>query len=74
MKKTYEGVKPSDALDLVDNVSMHLGTYKQYEDLMFSHNTSNIHAGPNICLYKTLPSMKEKVESQIELAEKNSGC
>ena len=69
-EKTYEGVKPSDALDLVDNVSMHLGTYKQYEDLMFSHNTSNIHAGPNICLYKTLPSMKEKVESQIELAEK----
>lgn len=69
-EKTYEGAKPSDALDLVDNVSMHLGTYKQYEDLMFSHNTSNIHAGPNICLYKTLPSMKEKVESQIELAEK----
>jgi len=69
-EKTYEGAKPSDILDLVDNVSMHLGTFKQYEDLMFSHNTSNIHAGPNICLYKTLPSMKEKVESQIELAEK----
>ncbi len=69
-EKTYEKVKPSEALDLVDNVSMHLGTSKQYEDIMFSHNTSSIHAGPNICLYKTLPSMKEKVGSQIELAEK----
>ncbi|RBQ24180.1 DNA polymerase II large subunit [Candidatus Methanobinarius endosymbioticus] len=69
-EKTYEMVKPPEALDLVDNVSMHLGTQKQYEDLMFSHNTSNIHAGPNICLYKTLPSMKEKVDSQIGLAEK----
>ena len=69
-EKTYGGGKPSEALDLVDNVSMHLGTQKQYEDLMFSHNTSSIHSGPQVCLYKTLPSMKEKVDSQIELAEK----
>ncbi|MCL2115513.1 MAG: DNA polymerase II large subunit [Methanobrevibacter sp.] len=68
--KTQESLKPSEALDVVDNVSMHLGTPQQYENLMFSHNTTNIHAGPNICLYKTLPSMKEKVESQIALAEK----
>ncbi|MDR0900456.1 MAG: DNA polymerase II large subunit [Methanobrevibacter sp.] len=68
--KTQTPIKPSDALDVIDNVSMHLGTPAQYENIMFSHNTSNIHAGPNICLYKTLPSMKEKVESQIELAEK----
>ena len=68
--KTQEQLKPSEALDVVDNVSMHLGTQRQYENLMFSHNTTNIHAGPNICLYKTLPSMKEKVESQISLAEK----
>ena len=69
-EKTYEEVKPSEALDFVDNVGMHLGTQKQYEDLMFSHNTSSIHAGPNLCLYKKLPSMKEKVDSQIHLAEK----
>ncbi|WP_409200195.1 DNA polymerase II large subunit [Methanobrevibacter sp. DSM 116169] len=68
-EKTKDPLKPSDVLDLVDNVEKHLGTPAQYEGLMFSHNTSNIHAGPNICLYKTLPSMKEKVESQIALAE-----
>ncbi|KZX10316.1 DNA polymerase II large subunit [Methanobrevibacter filiformis] len=66
---TEKEVKPTEAVNLIDNVSKHLGTPKQYEDLMFSHNTSNIHAGPNICLYKTLPSMKEKVGSQIALAE-----
>ncbi len=69
-KKTQNHLKPSEALDVIDNVSMHLGTPEQYENLMFSHDTTNIHAGPNICLYKTLPSMKEKVESQIKLAEK----
>ena len=37
--------------------------------LMFSHHTSNIHAGPTVCLYKRLPSMREKVEAQISLAE-----
>lgn len=69
-KKCEKPLKPQDILDLVDNVEKRLGTPEQYEGLMFSHNTSNIHAGPNICLYKTLPSMKEKVESQIGLAEK----
>ena len=27
-------------LDLVDNVAKHLGTDRQYHDLMFSHHTS----------------------------------
>ena len=48
---------------------MHLGTPQQYEGLMFSHHTSSIHAGPTVCLYKRLPSMREKVEAQISLAE-----
>lgn len=48
---------------------MHLGTPQQYEGLMFSHHTSSIHAGPTVCLYKRLPSMREKVEAQIALAE-----
>ncbi|GAA5818004.1 MAG: DNA polymerase II large subunit [Methanobrevibacter sp. CfCl-M3] len=67
--KTYEGLKPTEVLDLVDNVGKHLGTPHQYENLMFSHHTSQIDAGPNICMYKTLNSMKEKVDSQIALAE-----
>ncbi|MBR3213683.1 MAG: DNA polymerase II large subunit [Methanosphaera sp.] len=69
-RKTEEGgVKPSDVNDLMDNVESRLGTDAQYKGLMYSHPTSSIHAGPKICLYKTLQSMPEKVERQIGLAE-----
>ena len=68
-EKTKDPLKPAELLEYVDNVEMHLGTPKQYEGLMFSHHTSSIHSGPNLCLYKRLPSMKEKVEAQISLAE-----
>ncbi len=68
--RTYSPLKPAEVLDLIDNVEKHLGTPEQYEGLMFSHHTSSIHAGPTVCLYKRLPSMREKVEAQIELAEK----
>lgn len=68
-EKTKNPLKPAEVLDLIDNVEKHLGTPQQYEGLMFSHHTSSIHSGPNVCLYKRLPSMKEKVEAQITLAE-----
>ena len=68
--KTEEGgVKPSDVNDLVDNVESRLGTDEQYFGLRYSHPTSSIHAGPKICLYKSLQSMTDKVERQIGLAE-----
>ncbi|MDD3984736.1 MAG: DNA polymerase II large subunit [Methanobacterium sp.] len=69
-EKTLEFAKPSDVLDLVDNVKKRLGTKDQYEGLIFSHDTSSIHSGPKLCLYKMLPTMKEKVDGQIKLAEK----
>ena len=68
-EKTYSPLKPAEVLEYIDNVEKHLGTPEQYEGLMFSHHTSSIHAGPTVCLYKRLPSMKEKVEAQIALAE-----
>ena len=68
-EETYTPHKPADVLEYIDNVEKHLGTPEQYEGLMFSHHTSNIHAGPTVCLYKRLPSMREKVEAQIALAE-----
>lgn len=68
-EETYTPHKPAEVLKYIDNVEMHLGTPQQYEGLMFSHHTSSIHAGPTVCLYKRLPSMREKVEAQIALAE-----
>lgn len=69
-QKTLEFAKPSDVIHLIDNVKKRLGTEGQYEGLMFSHNTSSIHSGPKLCLYKMLPTMKEKVEEQVKLAER----
>ena len=69
-QKTLEFAKPSEVLDLVDNVKKRLGTEDQYEGLIFSHDTSSIHSGPKLCLYKMLPTMKEKVDGQIKLAER----
>lgn len=69
-EKTLEFAKPSDVLDLVDNVKKRLGTEDQYHGLIFSHDTSSIHSGPRVCLYKTLPTMKDKVDGQIKLAER----
>lgn len=68
-KSEEGGVKPSDVNDLIDNVESRLGTENQYHGLMYSHPTSSIHAGPKICLYKTLQTMTDKVENQIGLAE-----
>lgn len=69
-QKTLERVKPSEVLDLVNNVHKRLGKDEQYHGLIYSHETSSIHQGPKVCLYKTLPTMKEKVNEQIKLAER----
>ncbi len=67
--KTLKFAKPSDVLDLVDNVKNRLGTDDQYHGLIFSHDTSSIHSGPKLCLYKMLGTMREKVDGQIKIAE-----
>jgi DNA polymerase II large subunit len=69
-QETMEFKKPSEVVALVDNVNKRLGTENQYHGLIYSHNTSSIHSGPKQCLYKILPTMKEKVDGQIKLAEK----
>ncbi len=69
-EKSLEFAKPSDVLPIIDNVKKRLGTEGQYQGIMFSHNTSSIHSGPKLCLYKMLPTMKEKVEEQVKVAEK----
>ncbi|MDD1775501.1 MAG: DNA polymerase II large subunit [Methanobacterium sp.] len=67
---TLEFKKPSDISDMMDNVKKRLGTEEQYHGLIYSHGTSSIHSGPKMSLYKLLPTMKEKVDEQIKLAER----
>lgn len=67
---SLEFKKPSETVPIIDNVKKRLGTDEQYHGLLYSHETSSIHSGPKQCLYKMLPTMKEKVDEQIKLAER----
>ncbi|MFC7044050.1 LAGLIDADG family homing endonuclease [Halobacteriaceae archaeon GCM10025711] len=47
-----------------------LGTEDQYRGFRHTHDTSNIALGPDLSAYKTLGSMMEKMDAQLELARK----
>ncbi len=51
-------------------IEQFLNTPKQYEGMMFTHDTSSINAGILCSAYKTLPSMKEKMDGQMDLADR----
>ncbi|MDY6931470.1 MAG: DNA polymerase II large subunit [Halobacteriota archaeon] len=67
---TLEYKRPKDIEDCMDLVSGRLGTPLQYCDFSFTHDTRNINDGPRNSAYKTLGSMIEKMEAQLELARK----
>jgi len=54
----------------IEQFGKRLDTDKQYYDLGFTHNISNINDGVKCSAYKILPSMEEKLLGQMELAEK----
>jgi DNA polymerase II large subunit len=47
-----------------------LGTDGQYSGFDHTHDTSDIAAGPDLSAYKTLGSMMDKMDAQLELARK----
>ncbi len=47
-----------------------LNTEKQYEGMMFTHDTDDFNKGVICSAYKTLPSMREKVLGQMEVGRK----
>jgi len=51
-------------------VSMRIGTELQYEHFGFTHDTNDISIGPKESLYKTLKSMMDKMNVQLNLAAK----
>ncbi|WP_440952551.1 DNA polymerase II large subunit [Methanococcoides sp. FTZ1] len=67
---TLNITNPKEFEDTFDLVSNRLGTPLQYEKFMFTHDTSNIAAGPLNSAYKTLGSMVEKMDAQLELGKK----
>ena len=54
----------------LDQIGKYLGKEKQYEGMGFTHDTSNMNKGVLCSAYKTLPSMQEKIDGQMDLAVK----
>ena len=67
-EKVAEATHPKTIEDLVDIVATRLNTEAQYEGFGFTHGTSLIDVGPRNTRYKTLDSMVEKLEAQLNLA------
>jgi len=54
----------------MEKIEDRLGKENESYDHFFTHNTSNINNGVKCSSYKSLPTMKEKVWGQMELAHK----
>ncbi|WNY27676.1 DNA polymerase II large subunit [Methanolapillus ohkumae] len=60
---------PGEISKAMDLISSRLKTPEQYENFMYTHATTNIARGPAYSAYKTLESMTDKMEAQLNLAE-----
>ncbi|RMD57696.1 DNA polymerase II large subunit, partial [Candidatus Woesearchaeota archaeon] len=54
----------------INQIQAHLGKPTQYEQMGFTHDNGNINMTVACSAYKTLPSMQEKLEGQMDLAVK----
>ena len=61
---------PKDLDEYVDRVERRLGTPAQCEGFLFTHQTSDISAGPLESTYTKLGSMLEKLEAELDLAKR----
>ncbi len=68
--KALEYAHPKDVEGLVDRVEKRLGKPEQIEGFFFTHDTSDISAGPLDTMYTQLQSMVDKLNCELELAKK----
>lgn len=61
---------PREIEDVMDQVSHRIGSALQYEGFGYTHDTYDISEGPTESAYKTLETMMDKMNAQIELARK----
>lgn len=54
----------------LDQIKERLGKPGQYEGMRFTHPTTDINDGVHVSAYKTLASMGEKLDGQMDLAQK----
>ncbi len=61
---------PKTIATLIDRVEKRVGTPAQVEGFQFTHDTSDISAGPLESMYTQLKTMTDKLEAELVLAEK----
>ena len=61
---------PKDVEKLIDRVATRLGKPEQYEGFGFTHDTADVAEGPQMSAYKTIGSMMDKMDAQLELASR----
>jgi DNA polymerase II large subunit len=69
-EKTLEEAAPWKATNLVDLIAHRLGTEAQFEGFGYTTPVSDINMGNRESMYKKLKKMTDKLNSQLELAEK----
>ena len=67
---TLKHKNPKYLEPIMDLVSGRIGTKLQYEQFGFTHDTEDISEGPNLSAYKTLKTMMDKMNAQLNLAAK----
>ena len=69
-ERTIEKARPSKAANLIELIADRLGNEKLFEGFGFTTPVSNISMGNRHSMYKKLKKMTEKLDQQMELAEK----
>jgi DNA polymerase II large subunit len=54
----------------IEKLGDRINTYKQYEEMGYTHETSSINSGVLCSAYKTIPTMEDKLKGRMELARK----
>ena len=69
-RETLRGRPARELIDLIDIVKHRFNTEARLQGFMFTVPTSNIEAGNRESIYKTLKRMSDKLNAQLDLAEK----
>jgi DNA polymerase II large subunit len=69
-EETFKGSPARDVMDLIDIVKHKFNTEARFQGFGFTVPTSNIQAGNRESIYKTLRRMADKLNAQLDLAEK----
>lgn len=67
---TLKHEHPKELESIMGLVSSRLGSDLQYEQFGFTHDTDDISDGPKMSTYKTLKTMMDKMNAQLNLAAK----